>query len=171
MQAAVVHAFDAPPRYTTFADPVAADGEKLVTVTAAALHPIVKALANGSHYGSTGELPFIPGVDGAGRLDDGTRVYFGMSRSPFGTFCERALASKFFCLPLPAELDDATAAAIANPAMSSWAALMGRADGPRQVRGRREGPHPRSDRRRRSACCADRKTRGRRPHHRHRTKP
>ncbi|MGA2741312.1 MAG: hypothetical protein ABSG65_28225 [Bryobacteraceae bacterium] len=37
---------------------------------AAGLHPIVKALANGTHYGSTGELPFIPGVDGAGRLED-----------------------------------------------------------------------------------------------------
>jgi hypothetical protein len=30
MNAAVVHAFDAPPRYTSFADPVAADGEALV---------------------------------------------------------------------------------------------------------------------------------------------
>lgn len=47
MNAAVVHAFDAPPHYTTFADPVAGDGEKIVKVTAAGLHPIVKALATG----------------------------------------------------------------------------------------------------------------------------
>ena len=60
MNAAVVHAFDAPPRYSPFADPVPADGEALVTVTAAALHPIVKALARGTHYGSTGTLPFVP---------------------------------------------------------------------------------------------------------------
>ncbi len=127
MNAAVVHAFDAPPRYTTFAAPVAAEGEQLVTVTAAGLHPIVKALASGSHYGSTGELPFIPGVDGVGRLADGSRVYFGISRAPFGTFAEQALAASWMLVPLPAALDDATAAGIANPAMSSWVALTARA--------------------------------------------
>jgi NADPH:quinone reductase-like Zn-dependent oxidoreductase len=127
MNAAVVHAFDAPPRYTSFADPVAVEGEKLVTVTAAGLHPVVKALANGSHYGSTGELPFIAGVDGAGRLEDGTRVYFGTARSPYGTFAERAAAPGWICFPLPDALDDATVAGIANPGMSSWAALKMRA--------------------------------------------
>jgi NADPH:quinone reductase-like Zn-dependent oxidoreductase len=127
MQAAVVRSFDAPPRYDTFADAVAAEGEKLVHVTAAALHLIVKSLVNGTHYGSTGQLPFIPGVDGVGRLEDGTRVYFGIARPPFGTFSELALASGRMCLPLPEGLDDVTAAAIANPAMSSWVALTARA--------------------------------------------
>jgi len=127
MQAAVVRAFDVPPSYATFTDPVPAEGEKLVTITAAGLHQIVKSLANGTHYGSTGELPFIPGVDGVGRLEDGTRVYFGGARSPFGTFAERGLAAHPMCIPLPDGLDDATAAAIANPAMSSWVALNARA--------------------------------------------
>jgi NADPH:quinone reductase-like Zn-dependent oxidoreductase len=127
MNAAVVNAFDAPPCYSSFAEPVAADGERIVTVTAAALHPVVKALATGTHYGSTGELPFIPGVDGVGRLADGTRVYFGISRRPFGTFSERALAADWTCLPLPEGIDDVTAAGIVNPAMSSWAALTLRA--------------------------------------------
>ncbi|HEY1901597.1 MAG TPA: zinc-binding alcohol dehydrogenase family protein [Terracidiphilus sp.] len=127
MRAAVVRAFDAPPSYTTFADPVAEAGELPVTVTAAGLHQIVKSLANGTHYGSTGELPFVPGVDGVGRLEDGTRVFFGVARSPYGTFAERALAAKWMCIPLPDGLDDATAAGIANPAMSSWVALTARA--------------------------------------------
>jgi NADPH2:quinone reductase len=127
MNAAVVHAFDAPPRYTSFADPVPEEGEKLVKVVAAGLHPIVKALANGTHYGSTGELPFIPGVDGVGRLPDGTRVYFGSLRSPYGTFSELAVAPDWICLPLPEGLDEVTAAGIANPGMSSWAALSSRA--------------------------------------------
>jgi NADPH2:quinone reductase len=127
MYAAVVHAFDAPPRYTTFTDPIAGEGEKLVSVRAAGLHPIVKALAKGTHYGSSGELPFIAGIDGVGKLEDGARVYFGMARSPFGTFAERALAASWMCLPLPEAIDDVTAAAIANPAMSSWAALTARA--------------------------------------------
>jgi NADPH2:quinone reductase len=127
MNAAVVHSFDAPPRYTTFAEPVAAEGERLVRVTAAGLHPIVKALAKGTHYGSSGELPFIAGIDGAGRLEDGARVYFGMARSPFGSFAERGLAAGWMCLPLPDGIDDVTAAGIANPAMSSWVALTMRA--------------------------------------------
>ena len=74
-----------------------------------------------------GELPFVPGVDGAGRLEDGTRVYFGISRAPFGTFAEQALAASWMTIPLPDGLDDATAAGIANPAMSSWVALTSRA--------------------------------------------
>jgi NADPH:quinone reductase-like Zn-dependent oxidoreductase len=127
MNAAVVHAFDAPPRYTSFEDPVAGDGERLVSVSAAGLHPIVKSLAKGTHYGSSGTLPFVAGVDGVGKLDDGTRVFFGISRSPFGTFAEHALAANWMCLSLPDGVDDVTAAGIANPAMSSWAALTARA--------------------------------------------
>jgi NADPH:quinone reductase-like Zn-dependent oxidoreductase len=125
MNAAVVHSFDAPPRYESFEDPVPSEKEKLVTVTAAGLHRIVKALSNGTHYGSTTKPPFIPGVDGVGRLPDGKRVYFGASRSPFGSFAEKSVTG--FTFPLPDGLDDATAAGIANPGMSSWAALKLRA--------------------------------------------
>jgi NADPH:quinone reductase-like Zn-dependent oxidoreductase len=127
MNAAVVHSFDASPRYTTFAEPVAAEGERLVSVSAAGLHPIVKSLAKGTHYGSSAEFPFVAGIDGVGRLEDGTRVYFGIARSPFGTFADRSLAASWMCLPLPEGVDDVTAAGIANPAMSSWAALTARA--------------------------------------------
>jgi NADPH:quinone reductase-like Zn-dependent oxidoreductase len=127
MRAAVVRAFNAPPSYSTFTDPVPGEGDQLVTITAAGLHPIVKSLANGTHYGSEGELPFVPGVDGVGRLEDGTRVYFGGLRSPYGTFCERGMAANGMCIPLPEGLDDAKAAGIANPAMSSWVALTVRA--------------------------------------------
>ena len=127
MNAAVVTSYDAPPRYTTFVEPVAAEGERLVSVSAVGLHPIVKALAKGAHYGSSEELPFIAGIDGVGRLEDGARVYFGIARSPFGSFAERALAANWMCLPLPEGIDDVTAAGIANPAMSSRVALTERA--------------------------------------------
>jgi len=127
MNAAVVFSFDAPPRYAPFDEPVAAESEIVIDVLAAGLHPIVKALANGSHYGSTGVLPFIPGVDGVGRLPDGTQVYFGRSRSPFGTFSERAVTTRQLCFSLPEGLDAVTAAAVANPGMSSWVALTRRA--------------------------------------------
>jgi NADPH:quinone reductase-like Zn-dependent oxidoreductase len=127
MNAAVVESFDLPPRYTSFADPVIADGEVRIDVLAAGLHPIVKSLANGTHYGSVGVLPFVPGVDGVGRLQDGSRVYFGVSRSPFGTFAEYTVSEPWLCLPLPENLDTHTVAAMTNPGMSSWAALKVRA--------------------------------------------
>jgi NADPH:quinone reductase-like Zn-dependent oxidoreductase len=127
MNAAVVESFEKPPRYTTFPDPVPTDDEILVNVTAAGLHPIVKALAKGAHYGSTGQLPLIPGVDGVGRNPDGTRIFFGGSRPPYGTFAERAITKTVMCFPIPDALDDATVAAMMNPAMSSWAALQHRA--------------------------------------------
>ncbi len=127
MNAAVVSSYDAAPRFGAFEEPVAGEGEVLVNVSAAGLHPIVKSLANGSHYGSTGVFPFVPGVDGVGRLADGRRVLFGAVRSPFGTFAERSVASGAMCLELPDGLEDAVAAGLANPAMSSWAALRARA--------------------------------------------
>src|ERR1700761_1462570 len=123
MKAAIVESFAKPPRYGSFDDPVAEAGEVLVQVEAAGLHQIVKGLANGTHYGSTGIFPFVPGVDGVGRLEDGTRVYFGSARSPFGTFAERSVTKRSFCLPVPEALDDVTVAAMMNPGMSSWAAL------------------------------------------------
>jgi NADPH:quinone reductase-like Zn-dependent oxidoreductase len=127
MNAAIVESFAKPPRYGSFADPVAEADEVLVQVEAAGLHPIVKSLANGTHYGSTGKLPFLPGVDGVGRLEDGTRVYFGVSRPPFGTFAERAVTTAALSVRLPDGLDALTAAGIANPGMSSWVALQVRA--------------------------------------------
>lgn len=127
MNAALVESFQSPPRYTQFDDPLPQESELPVRVLAAGLHRIVKALASGSHYTSTGKLPFIPGIDGVGRLEDGRRVYFGGVRAPFGTFAERAIAAPNFLIPLSDSISDATAAAIANPAMSSWVALSSRA--------------------------------------------
>ncbi len=127
MNAAIVESYEKPPRYGTFPDPVAGDGEVTVKVTAAGLHPIVRALAKGAHYGSSGKLPFIPGVDGVGTLDDGSRVLFGGARPPYGTFAELAAVRRPMCMPIPHELDDATVAAMMNPGMSSWGALEHRA--------------------------------------------
>lgn len=123
MNAAVVRSFATPPRYEPFADPVPSGEEILVTVAAAGLHPIVKSLAAGTHYIGAGELPFVPGIDGVGRLPDGSRVYFARSRPLYGTFAERSLTQRATCFPIAENLSDATVAAIMNPGMSSWGAL------------------------------------------------
>ena len=123
MKAAVVNSFQSPPQYADFPAPVAGDGERLVHVTAAGLHPIVKSRASGQHYTATADFPFVAGLDGAGKLDDGTRVFFGMARPPFGAMAELSLAPDWMCLPLPEGVDDVTAAALCNPGMSGWAAM------------------------------------------------
>lgn len=127
MQAAVVNVLGAAPRYQSFPDPVAGEGEVEVSVRAAGLHPIVKALASGSHYSATNEVPAVPGIDGVGTLENGSRVYFAFVRKPWGTMAERAVAPGKMCLPLPDGLGDAEAAAIANPGMSAWLSLKERA--------------------------------------------
>jgi NADPH:quinone reductase-like Zn-dependent oxidoreductase len=78
-------------------------------------------LASGEHYGSQGTLPMIPGIDGTGRAPDGTRVYFGGVRPPYGPMAQRAAAA--VVLPLPDGLDEVTAAAIINPGVGAWLAL------------------------------------------------
>jgi len=60
MHAAVVRAFDAPPSYAEFADPIPEAGELAVTVTAAGLHRLSKALPTGRTTGRTGDLPSSP---------------------------------------------------------------------------------------------------------------
>jgi NADPH:quinone reductase-like Zn-dependent oxidoreductase len=127
MKAAVVMGAGQMPRYADFSEPMPDAGESKITVTAAAISQVVRSRASGQHYSSSGQFPFVAGVDGVGRLDDGARVYFVMPRAPYGSMAERALAPRAHCLALPDELDDVTAAAIANPGMSSWAALEERA--------------------------------------------
>lgn len=127
MKAAVVNKLGEPPKYQDFAEPTAGDGEALVHVHAAGLHPIVKALASGSHYLGAGEVPFVPGLDGVGTLDDGSRVFFGSARKPWGTMCERTVVHRGRCVPLPDSIDDLQAAAIVNPGMSAWLSLKERA--------------------------------------------
>lgn len=127
MKAAIVHAQGQAPALGDFAPPEVQDGEMMVQVKACALSPLTRARASGAHYSSSGQYPFVAGVDGTGVLADGRRAYFVLPRAPFGAMAEQSVASMDRCLPLPDGLDDVTAAAIANPGMSSWAALTERA--------------------------------------------
>ncbi|GGG73764.1 quinone oxidoreductase family protein [Edaphobacter dinghuensis] len=127
MKAAVVNSFDRVPEYGEFDEPAAQAGEVLVKVSAAGLSQLVRGQAAGRHYSSSPVLPFIPGVDGVGRLADGRRVYFAFPRSPFGSMAELTVVQSSQYVALPEELDDVTAAAAANPGMSSWVALNERA--------------------------------------------
>jgi len=127
MKALVVKSFDQPPQYTEFPLPTPKENEIIIDVLAAGLHPLVKSIVSGQHYSVDDTLPFIPGVDGVGKLVDGTRVYFGAVNQTYGSMAEKTIANKQMCMPLPDELDSVTAAAIFNPGLSSWLALTYRA--------------------------------------------
>jgi NADPH:quinone reductase-like Zn-dependent oxidoreductase len=123
MYAAVLHALGEVPRYEDFPEPVAGDGEAIVHVRAAAIKPVDRQMASGSHYASFREFPVVCGLDGVGSLDDGTRVFFAGPRRPFGAMAERTVTRRAICWPVPEGVDDVTAAAIVNPGMSAWLTL------------------------------------------------
>jgi NADPH:quinone reductase-like Zn-dependent oxidoreductase len=127
MNAAVLHTLGQPPRCEPFPDPTPGEGEVLIEVRAASLKPIDKQMASGAHYASHRTLPAICGNDGVGVLPDGTRVFFALSRPPYGAMAERTVVPRARCLPLPAGIDDHTAAAVMNPGLSAWGALTWRA--------------------------------------------
>ncbi len=124
MNAAVLHSFGQPPRFESFAEPMPGDDEVRVHVTAAALNPSTRLLASGQHYASPKQLPVVCGVEGVGRLDDGTRVFFGVRRAPNGSMCQRTAVPRSFCWPVPDGVDDVVAAALPNPGLSSWLPLI-----------------------------------------------
>jgi NADPH:quinone reductase-like Zn-dependent oxidoreductase len=119
--AAVVTGPGASPVAASFPEPPAAEGRETVTLVAAGLHPIVRQLASGEHYGSTEGWPFVPGVDGVARTADGALVYTGFTAHPYGTLAERLVVPMSF--PLPDGADPLQAAAALNPGMASWLPL------------------------------------------------
>ncbi|MCX4974971.1 zinc-binding alcohol dehydrogenase family protein [Streptomyces sp. NBC_00620] len=124
MYAAVVHSFDAPPRFDTIDTP-RPDGEHeiLVDVLAAGLHPRVRSDADGTHYTSGGVLPLVPGIDAVGRTPQGELLYFVAPDTALGTMAEQAVVDRRRAITLPAGADPVAVAAAMNPGMSSWVAL------------------------------------------------
>jgi NADPH:quinone reductase-like Zn-dependent oxidoreductase len=127
MKAAVILKPGSTPVFADFGDPVPQADEELIRVTASALTQVTKSRASGSHHTAPGSLPAVVGIDGVGRTPDGRRVYFVLPEEPFGGMAEKVAMKMERCIPLPDDLDDITAAAIAIPGMSSWAALKERA--------------------------------------------
>jgi NADPH:quinone reductase-like Zn-dependent oxidoreductase len=127
MKAAVLHELGKSPRFDEFEEPTAGAGEAIVRVLAASLKPIERQLAAGSHYASPRELPVVCGADGVGQLADGTRVFFGGPRRPYGAMAEHTVVPAGFCFPVPEQMDDCVAAALPNPGVSALLSLNHRA--------------------------------------------
>ena len=129
MKAAVVVPPAQVPTFADFRDPPEPGPAQIaLRVTAAALSHVTRARAAGTHYTGGETQPFVAGVDGVGVVDGSARrVFFVQVDGPFGSMAERAVVDHDHLLDVPDGVDDATAAAIAIPGISSWAALTERA--------------------------------------------
>jgi hypothetical protein len=126
MKAAVVTAPNATPEYGEFSEPQVDDGYELVELVAAGLHPIVRSLAAGRHYGSTQSWPLVPGVDVVALTTAGDFIFTGFVRPPHGTFAERMAVPKTMRISLPPGADPVKVAGGLNPGLASWLPLKAR---------------------------------------------
>lgn len=127
MKAAIVTAVGTAPVFGEFRNPVAQEGFEVVTVKAAAQSHLTKGRAAGSHYSAENQYPFVPGVDGVGVTAADKRIYFVMPEAPFGAMAEQTLVDPRRIIPVPENVDDVAASALANPGMACFAALRERA--------------------------------------------
>lgn len=123
MRAAVVRAFGTAPSWEEFPAPAVGPEEVVVSVTAAAVNPLVLTRASGAHYTAGTDLPFVAGVDGVGTTPEGRRVYFRLPRRPYGSFAEQVPILARRLVVLPDALPDVVAAAAGTPGLSCWIPL------------------------------------------------
>ncbi|MFC6085946.1 zinc-binding dehydrogenase [Sphaerisporangium aureirubrum] len=135
MRAAFIQECGRPPEVAAH-DAVRHDGDAVVAVTAAPITPLDVLCATGTSYFGRPVLPYVPGVQGVGVVEEatglapGTRVWFptdaGM-RPGDGSMARRCVVSESDLVILPDEVDDLLTAALGLSAVAAWAALTWRA--------------------------------------------
>lgn len=126
MKAALIVEPGGTAHYGDFAEPRDQEGRQVVELVAAAIHPVVRGLAGGQHYGSSDQWPLIPGVDAVVRSTDGVIAFSGFPQPPYGTLAERISVPSFLWMPLPEGADPARVAGGVNPGMATWLLLQAR---------------------------------------------
>jgi NADPH2:quinone reductase len=131
MRAAVVGAVGSPPGPAEVDEPVRDEGTALVAVEAAPLNPVEIRVAAGRHPRQA-QPPYVPGLEGAGRvvesarLAPGTRVRFEGNLPGFGaqgTLAERAAVPEESLVELPDEASEELAAALGVVGITALLAL------------------------------------------------
>ena len=126
MKAAVIESPGDGAHYGDFAEPGDREGRQIVELVAAGIHPIVRGLATGQHYGSSNQWPLVPGVDAVVRSADGVLAFSGFPQPPYGTLAERISVPSFLWIPLLEGADPARVAGGVNPGLASWLPLQAR---------------------------------------------
>lgn len=131
MKAMRVHAFGAPGQlaYDEVPEPTAGPGEVVVAVSAAGVNPADHKFRSGLLAAAVPRLPFVPGMDVAGRiaaLGDGVegwqigdRVIAMLYMMGNGGYQEKVAVPAQWCARIPDGLDDVMAAALPTPATTA----------------------------------------------------
>jgi NADPH2:quinone reductase len=128
-RAAVIEDYGTPP---TIAERAAGAGGATLELRAAALNPADLAIASGSFPAGSPPLPYVPGIDGVGvvqeseRFSPGSRVGIlggGVGVARDGTWAESLSVPEAALLPLPDGVKDVTAASLLTPGLAAWLAL------------------------------------------------
>jgi NADPH:quinone reductase-like Zn-dependent oxidoreductase len=136
MRAAVLHTHGEPPSHGEHPDPVPAAGYAVVRVTAAPVVPLDLLCASGTSYFGQPKLPYVPGVQGVGVVEQseavtpGTKVFFATSAGMAagdGSFAERCAVPDADLIVLDTTVPDSEVAALGLSAVAAWMSLTWRA--------------------------------------------
>ncbi|MER7889982.1 zinc-binding alcohol dehydrogenase family protein [Micromonospora sp. NPDC094482] len=127
IRAALLTACGTAPTIAERPAPVPATGELPITVEAVPITPLDVLCATGTSYFGTPPTPYVPGVQGVGRLDDGTAVWFGTSAGMrpgvHGSMAATVAVPAADVVTLPADVPLALLAALGLSAVAAHAAL------------------------------------------------
>lgn len=126
---AVTVAPPSPPACVEIAPPDPRPDAELVEILASALTNLDVANAEGRHYLTPSERPFVVGREAVGRRQDGSRAWFPATSlvAPFGSMAEHSLARLGHGVPIPDDVPDVLAAAVGNAGLAAWLPLSWRA--------------------------------------------
>jgi NADPH:quinone reductase len=132
MRAVVLTSYGATPEVAERPEPAAGDGKAEVELLAAALNPADLAIASGTFPAGSPPLPYVPGIEGVGRVvepgrfEAGTRVWAsgrGLGVGVDGAFSERFAAAEEALVAVPDGADDTVAAAFGQVGLAAWIPL------------------------------------------------
>lgn len=132
MRAAVLRRHGAAPEFGEHPAPQRGPGEALIRVTAAPVNPLDLLCASGTSYFGEPALPYVPGTQGVGTVEEadglqaGQRVWFSATagmRPGDGSMAEWCVVPEPAVLALPDGVSDDLAAALGLSAIAAWMAL------------------------------------------------
>lgn len=136
MRAAVLTTHGQPPSAGEHPDPRSRPGQAVVRMTAAPVVPLDLLCASGTSYFGPPALPYVPGVQGVGRVESssrlppGTRVFVSTSAGMApgdGSMAEVCVVGEDDLVPLEDGVPDDAVAAIGLSGVAAWMALTWRA--------------------------------------------